>query len=84
MRQTLCVLVPAKQLEVSNVILLNQIEKVTMAGQFIVDLTSNATTTPPHCPSVLVDLSALREGGRSEGIEPEPASHGIIIRVLME
>lgn len=47
MRQTLCVLVPAKQLEVSNVILLNQIEKVTMAGQFIVDLTSNATTTPP-------------------------------------
>lgn len=61
MRQTLCVLVPAKQLEVSNTSLLNQIEKVTMAGQFIVDLTSNAT--PPHCPSVLVDLSALREGG---------------------
>ena len=32
MLQALCIFIPAKQFKISNIIFLNQMEKVTMAG----------------------------------------------------
>ena len=76
------VLVPAKQWEVSDIILLNKVEKVTMAGQFIVDL----TTVPPPLQCAGGPFSFGRGLCRAQvkGSKPEPASQSIFIRVLME
>lgn len=41
----LCIFIPAKPSRVADTILLNKIEKVTVAGWFSLDLTA----TPPQC-----------------------------------
>ena len=67
MRQALCVFIPAKPLKVSDIILLDKMEKGTVAGQFTVDLT---TVSSKGASGPFSFARGLSGEGRSEGWAP--------------